>query len=141
MRLCERARNIIGIPETPRSEIVIALDWARKAEEMAPDYQYCKAMIGAGQFRLGQHTEALNTLVKATGPWKHQALLQAWAFKAMAHYRLGQMNEARAALATVDEHLDDPDLGKAGDDLRIAAEARRLILGRDEGQPTTDPIP
>lgn len=43
VRVCERARNIIGNPSVPRSMVLIVMDWARKVEEHLNDPDLGKA--------------------------------------------------------------------------------------------------
>ncbi|MCW1922839.1 tetratricopeptide repeat protein [Luteolibacter arcticus] len=105
-------------------------------EVAAPYFQFCK---GLAEFRLGHYEEALTwTRRAADGPFR-EAKAGAFTVLAMAEFKLGRLEEARAALAECDkliaEQLPDSEqqIGREWRDWLIIqalrSEAKRLMEG------------
>jgi Flp pilus assembly protein TadD len=98
---------------------------AEHACRLAPDRQEYRHGLGAALYRAGRYREAVETMGKAgrldTGS------PAALAFLAMAHHRLGQREQARAALARLGQSLDQPRGSKDAETLGLVHEAQALI--------------
>ncbi len=88
-----------------------ALLQAQEACRLNPGNGNSLNTLGVAQYRVGLYAEALDTLNKSNqlntdfyhGPIPHDL-----AFLAMAHHRLGQKDEARAALDRLEEVMKNP---------------------------------
>jgi len=89
-------------PAADSVEYERALYWVEAAIETAPERADCLTMLGLARLRLRRHADALEPLQLATAiPGQH--LPAAWAVLAMAHARLGEVDQARQALERAEE--------------------------------------
>jgi hypothetical protein len=103
-----------------------ALLQAEHARRLDPDRQAHQIGLGAALYRTGGYREAIETLEKAERLNKSSPAVLA--FLAMSHYRLGQQEQARAALARLREALNRPHWVKDADStLEIVQEAQALV--------------
>jgi WD40 repeat protein len=102
-----------------------ALLQAEHACRLAPDGQEYRIGLGAALYRAGRYREAIETLGAAERPDAGSPAILA--FRAMAHHRLGQHDEARANLAHLHKLLDQPRGMKDAEALDLMHEAEALI--------------
>jgi tetratricopeptide (TPR) repeat protein len=102
-----------------------ALLQAEHACRLAPDRQEYRIGLGAALYRAGRYGEAIETLGKADRP--DQASPAPLAFLAMAHYRFGQQEQARAVLSRLQALCDQPQWAKDAEALDLMHEAEALI--------------
>lgn len=74
-------------------EVQQAVKWARRANELLPDNGNQETTLGAALYRDGQWQEAIDTLQKSIEHDYDRP--HSWLFIAMAHWQLGQKDEAR----------------------------------------------
>ena len=108
----------------------VAVRLAQKAVELEPENGHFHNTLGIAQYRAGQYEKALATLTKGNkikGEFPDDL-----AFLAMTHHQLGQIEEARAALARAQESMKQPQW--AGDEelQRFLKEAEALINAAPE---------
>jgi WD40 repeat protein len=102
-RLRAATWEVVRQPGAPAERYRQALRWAEAAHRLNPDDYQCVTTLGVAQYRVGQYPEALATLTRGGkltdrgGPVGHPVRL---AFLAMTHLRLGQKDQALAALDT-----------------------------------------
>jgi tetratricopeptide (TPR) repeat protein len=102
-----------------------ALLQAEHACRLARDRQDYRIGLGAALYRAGRYQEAIETLGRADRP--DQSSPAALAFLVMAHHRLGERQQARAALAHLRQSLDQPRGTKDPESLDLMCEAQALI--------------
>jgi WD40 repeat protein len=83
-----------GLESTRNPQRALAL--ARRAAELAPKEGIYLNTLGVAQYRAGQYVEAIATLEKSLAASRGQLAAFDLFFQAMAHYRLGHRDEARA---------------------------------------------
>jgi serine/threonine protein kinase/tetratricopeptide (TPR) repeat protein len=103
-----------------------AVELARKAVEKVPEVSHCWNTLGVAYYRAGDWAGAIDALDKAESLAPGQHLAVNGFFRAMAHYQIGQKDEARRwrdkAIAWMAKHRS-----KDGELLRFRAEAEALI--------------
>jgi WD40 repeat protein len=105
-----------------------ALLQAEHACRLAPDKKDYRIGLGAARYRAGRYREAIDTLGAADQPDRSSPA--ALAFLVMAHHRLGQREQARAALVRLREALDQPRGMKDTETLDLMHEAQALIASQ-----------
>jgi tetratricopeptide (TPR) repeat protein len=110
-----------------------ALELARKAIALSPGTAIYLNTLGVAQYRAGQLTEAVATLEKSLAAGKGESNAFDLFFLAMARFKLGQIDRARADLdRAVKWRRDHPNLTQPGWDEELdafQAEARALLDG------------
>ena len=88
----------------------VAVEFARKAVELAPKDGTAWSTLGVAQFRAGNRKESINALQKSQELRKGGDSV-AWFFLAMAHWELGTKDEGRRsydrAVEWMDRHKSD----------------------------------
>ena len=97
---------VVRQPGREAEKYLRALRWAEAARRVAPDSGVVLNTLGVAQYRTGRHAQAVATLARADG--LNKGTPADLAFLAMAHRRLGQMEQARALLALIRETLRQP---------------------------------
>jgi tetratricopeptide (TPR) repeat protein len=93
---------IVGNPEGNEDGYRAAFVMMQRALEGLPDrggVDFCNT-LGAALYRVGQYEEAIDTLLGCHA-MRDRPAPEDWAFIAMAHFQLGRVDEARAALEEV----------------------------------------
>jgi WD40 repeat protein len=91
------AWDVVRQPYLNAFQYRFALLQAQTACQLAPEQVQYQTALGAAQYRVGQFREALATLMQADS--LHQAVPANLAFRVMTQHRLGQKEQAQAALA------------------------------------------
>ncbi|MHC4339432.1 MAG: serine/threonine-protein kinase [Planctomycetota bacterium] len=114
--------------EPDARDAVKALEFAKRANDLAPEVAACKRTLGVAQYRNGDHEAATATLEAALElreGWGREHAVDA-VFLAMARHRLGRATEANAlydrAVAWMEEHKPDDEELK-----RFRAEAEGVL--------------
>jgi hypothetical protein len=97
----------------------------KRACRLAHDRQGYRTGLGAAQYRAGLYREAIATLGGAEPANKCSPAVLA--FLAMAHYQLGQREQAQAILACLRELLDQPRWAKDAETQDLVHEAQALV--------------
>jgi hypothetical protein len=110
-----------------------ALSLARRAVELAPTTAIYLNTLGVAQYRAGQYAESVATLEKSLAAGKGESDAFDLFFLAMARFKLGQIDRARADFGrAVKWRRDHPNLTQPGWDEELdafQAEARALLDG------------
>ncbi len=112
----------------------IALRAARRADTLAPDNPLVLNTLGVAQYRTGADEAAIAMLTRADERAVEAELGSQpanWAFIAMAHHRLDQQGQARAALARLEQLMQDPAHARADENRAFLAEARTLLAAAE----------
>jgi WD40 repeat protein len=155
-QLCHANSRLVQLPGRDEAQYRLALRQAEAAIRLAPDGGSPEhAWLGTAQYRLGQYREALKSMKRvqdyyATGSpsspapraFSHELLPHHRAWMAMAHYQLGEKDQARILLNQLREQLKKPRPGTRAPDLRFRSvpgsvqslmrEAEELIEGKPE---------
>jgi WD40 repeat protein/tetratricopeptide (TPR) repeat protein len=101
------------------------------------DYFKADALItlGTALYRAGRCHEAIRRLEEAIQTGRGLAVPQAWAFQAMAHHRLGHLDEARRWLERLREHQPSADPAQFWQELEL-----RLLRSEAEAVILYDPV-
>jgi len=102
-----------------------ALLQAEHACRLAPDRENYRIGLGAALYRAGRYREAIETL--GTADRSDKGSPAALTFRALAHHRLGQHEQARANLARLRALFDQPRRAKDAEALDLMHEAEALI--------------
>src|SRR5262249_53401920 len=108
------SRNIADKPGQSAEKYEQALAWARTAHQLFPECGSHLSTLGMALYRKGQYQEAMDALqqgYKRNQEQETKVVPIDRAFLAMTHFRLGQMEQARAmlALAGTSEGLREKD--------------------------------
>src|SRR5262249_38587167 len=101
-------------PEPGLRDPALAVQLARKAVDARPDSRDYWNTLGVAQYRYGDEKAAVAALQKAGG-LRAGGNSYDWLFLAMAHWRLGDRNEARTWF---DRAVQEMDRDKPNDELR-----------------------
>jgi WD40 repeat protein/serine/threonine protein kinase/Flp pilus assembly protein TadD len=112
-------------------QYAFALRQAETACRLAPARAEYRTALGAAQYRTGNDHEAVRTLQQAGQP--DSAAPTALAFWAMSQYRLGQKEQARAALARVRQGMSQPPWSRDETAQAVLHEAEALVQGNGGG--------
>jgi len=131
-KLEHKAWEVIVAPDKDVKVYETALEEAGKANALEPNDSGILTMLGAAQYRLGSHEDALKTLAKAA-----QVLSDAGeeadpanvAFKAMTLYKIGRAGEAKNALEQLRKLCKNEQFAEDMDVQGLLAEAEKLISG------------
>jgi hypothetical protein len=99
--LYEVSWAVVRKPDAGASAYRLALRQIAKAYRLAPDDRNALSTLGVAQYRVGQYSQALQTLAQSDRLWAVQlygSIPADQAFLAMAHYRLGHREKARLYL-------------------------------------------
>jgi hypothetical protein len=121
----QASRALVRQPYLNSFQYRFALLQAEHACRLAPDQENYRLGLGAALYRAGRCREAVETLRASDRPDKASPV--ALAFLAMAHYRLGQREEARAVLAQLRQFVDNPHGSRDTEILDMIHEADALI--------------
>jgi hypothetical protein len=91
--------------------------------------------LGVAQYRTGKHAEALATLTRSEplNTQQYKGSIPAdLAFLAMAHFQLGQKEQAARVLSRLRERMNDPQWANDADSRAFLQEAEALLEGRAE---------
>jgi WD40 repeat protein len=117
------ARTVVAAPGKSLADYRRALQRAQRAVELAPAVATHTTTFGWALYRLDRHRECINTLDLSVSPLTRSTIV------AMARYRLGEIEEAKRLLATVQQGIRNRT--DVADELtRIVAEASALIGGK-----------
>jgi Flp pilus assembly protein TadD len=103
----KRLRQMVRQPYLNAFQYRFALLQAEHACRQASDQQEYRIGLGAAFYRDGCYRNAIETLKRADRP--DQSSSAALAFLAMAHHRLGEREQARAAVSRLRELLQKTD--------------------------------
>jgi tetratricopeptide (TPR) repeat protein len=113
-------------PDLLPGQPAAAVSLAARAVELAPDRHHIWNTLGAAQYRAGNWRESIRALEKSMQLNKGGEITD-WLFLAMAHWRLGEEDQARKWLKQAVEWMDKE--GPQGPALSgFRAEAEKLIL-------------
>jgi tetratricopeptide (TPR) repeat protein len=120
---------VVRMPQQTPEAYAAALKQAEAAVLAAPDNGYFINTLGVAQFRMGQFAEALETLTKSDklNATKAGSIPADLAFLAMVKYRLGQKEEANAALDRLRGMLRNPRRIRDRESREFLLEAEALI--------------
>jgi tetratricopeptide (TPR) repeat protein len=129
-RLNAAAWEVVVRPNAPLAALDRALTQAQRAVELfpaRPDYVHT---LGVAQYRAGRFADAIVTLTRADemhakspdGPQPVD-----WAVIAMARYKLGKLEESKAALGRARELMQDSRHSGNEEDVAFVREAASLI--------------
>ena len=128
-KLNEESWKVVSSPDANEVTYREALNKAERAVSLNPHRVFVNT-LGVAQYRVGSYKDALLTLSrsdKMVTDANQPSMAEDWAFIAMSMYRLGQVDEAKVALARLralfkDERFSDYEEAKA-----FLAEAEKLI--------------
>src|SRR5262249_47475116 len=127
------SRDIVDKPGQSVEKYQQALAWARTACQLLPKGGGHLSTLGMALYRNGQYTEAMDTLLQAyelNAKQEGKLLPIDLAFRAMTHYRMNQMQQARE---TLERALNTRENGYIMNiAFPIHREAQELILGKAE---------
>lgn len=103
-----------------------ALERAEEAVRLASDDPNYWNTLAAARYRVGRFSEALGALTRA-GQLRHADSPEDLAFRAMAHYQLGERQAAKKLLGEVQKMLGDSRYREDQERLRLLHEADELI--------------
>lgn len=147
------AKVCLLIPDAV-ADLQRAIRLANVAAAEQPDLAWYRLVKGMAEYRAGHAAEALRWLDEPASDDDPRIASLAGLFSAMARHRLGEGDQARAALSAAsrrfDAALSKGNLGEqagpkwwfdAAAAILIRAEAERLIMGREVSpRPTTDSL-
>jgi hypothetical protein len=109
-----------------------ALRWAEAACGLQPGNGNFLNTLGVAQYRVGQYRDALTTLTQAE-PLNAKRYRDTFpgdpAFMAMAHYHLGQKDQATTALSRLRERMKEPRWAIDAESQAFHREAEALLQG------------
>ncbi|MCK4659407.1 MAG: hypothetical protein KAV82_07785, partial [Phycisphaerae bacterium] len=123
-----RGRIIGENPGLTDEEYERGLDWSQAAARLAPENGCFLTTIGMLQYRLGDYAEALQTLGRAIER-NGRAFPSDRAFVAMARWKLGHEEDARAALEEARTAMEGPSVPDEERNPEYLTEAESLISG------------
>jgi dipeptidyl aminopeptidase/acylaminoacyl peptidase len=132
---------VVSVPDETPEAYAKALRWAKAAARAVPDDGNYLNTLGAAQFRCGMYEEAIETLLRSdalyveTGGGEQPANA---AFIAMAHYKLGRTERARAELDRMRELMDDTEATTDEENQAFLREAEALIEGEARPPPSAE---
>ena len=130
VKLNNEAWATVSLPDKDVAAYQVALEKASKANALEPNDPAILDTLGGAQYRLGLYEDALKTLAKA------ERILSAAdeepdpsniAFKAMIMYRIGRVDEAKAALEQLRELCKDELFAEDMEVQDLLAEAEKLL--------------
>ena len=99
---------------------------AEEAVRLVSDDPNCWNTLGAARYRVGRLSEALGAVARA-GQLRNADSPEDLVFRAMAHYQLGEKQEAKKRLGQVQKMLGDARYREDQERLRLLHEAEDLI--------------
>jgi WD40 repeat protein/predicted Ser/Thr protein kinase len=132
---------VVSVPDETPESYARALRWATAAARAVPDEGNYLNTLGVAQFRCGMYEEAIETLLRSdalyveTGGGEQPASA---AFIAMAHYRLGRTERARAELDRARGLMDDTQATTHEENQAFLREAEALIEGEARPPPSAE---
>lgn len=96
------------------------LQWANQAVEGASNHPWNWHGLGLVQYRAGKYALAIEALRKSNVNWKVPEMAQNWLVLAMAHQRLGQVDDAHRCLETAREQIEQVQPNKPDEPVRRA---------------------
>jgi hypothetical protein len=127
--------SIVRQPGTPVERCRQAVRWAEAACRLQPENESYLNTLGVAQYRTGKYAEALATLTRSEplNAQEYKGSVPAdLAFLTMAHFQLGQKEQAAGALARLRERMKDPRWANDADSRAFLQEAEALLEGRAE---------
>jgi tetratricopeptide (TPR) repeat protein len=130
-RSCNELAWLLATCPDPRfRDAVKAVEFAKKAVELAPPAGIWWNTLGVAHYRAGEWKAAVEALNKSMGLTKGGSIID-WFFLGMAHWRLGERDKARQwyekAVQWMEQH------NPKNDDLRrFRAEAEELLKMNDK---------
>jgi WD40 repeat protein len=125
--------NVVRVPNAAREAYHHAHLQAEEACRIAPYAGMYRSTLGVAQYRIGQYQAALETLAPSTklpATTPDGSNPTDLAFLAMAHYRLGQKEQAQVMLARLQEALTKLRWAKDAESAAFLREAEELIEGK-----------
>jgi hypothetical protein len=99
--LYHAAWDVVRLSPVTEDAASEALKTAKRAVALARDNPHVVSLLGIALYRAGKYKDSLDTLTRSEGMFAAEGPQPSnSAFLAMAHWKLGQQTEARAALAT-----------------------------------------
>jgi len=126
------SRAVVRRAGAPAAPYQRALRQAESACLLAPYEGEFRTTLGMAQYRVGKYREAVDTLIRAgqlNANSERDSLAPDLAFQAMAQYRLGQREDAQAALDRLRKAVEQPDRANDEEARAFLGEAERLIRG------------
>jgi tetratricopeptide (TPR) repeat protein len=127
--LQNEAWEAIRLPDKDIEVYRAALVKAEKADGWEPNDRSILITLGAAQYRIGVYEGALKAFARAEEVSRDEEHPWALAFKAMTLHRIGQAEEAKAALMQVRELCKDRPFAEDMEVQGLLAEAEGLIEG------------
>jgi WD40 repeat protein len=115
-----------------------AVTSAKKAVELAPRIGVYWATLGLAHYRAGNWKDAVQALERSMElRWGGDGTV--WFYLAMAHWQLGEKEQARKWYDEAVRWMEQPDLRRQADDIpRLRAEAAELLLIKEPPPKGTD---
>jgi uncharacterized protein HemY len=128
-RLDEASRTVVLQPGAALAAYRLALKQAEAACRLIPERENLLTTLGMAQYRVGQYQEAVGTLTQAdrinslapNGPISANL-----AFLALALHRLGQPDQARAALGRLQTAMKRPEWASNEEARAVLREAEAI---------------
>ena len=125
-------------PDRGERDPARAVEFASKAVELAPNTARYWTVLGVAQYRAGKFNEAVATLNKSVALHGDDAYGLEFFVLALAHWRLGEPNEAHQwhdkAVAWLNANRSDDNYTQDREELsRLEAEAQEVI-GKQSGR-------
>jgi hypothetical protein len=124
--------GIVREPGAAPEQYRRALRWAEAACRLQPGNGSFLNTLGVAQYRVGQYRDALTTLTQAEplNAKQYKGSIPAdLAFLAMAHYQLGQKDQATTALSRLRERMKEPRSAADAESQAFLREAEALLQG------------
>jgi len=123
------AMAIVQEERDRRAAVTHALNYATKAASLDPVNADIINTLGVAQYRAGKFEDALTTLARSTALYCKAGTspLADLAFIAMAHFKLGHVDEARAALASLRQLMTQKPHSANAESQGFLREAEALI--------------
>jgi serine/threonine protein kinase/tetratricopeptide (TPR) repeat protein len=129
------AWDIAKEPNREAREYELALAAIKEVLTEQPESRAFINTLGVVQYRLGMNEEALETHARSDALYSEEfptGVPADLAFMAMAHYKLGNADEARALLNRLREAMRDPRNAGSPEARQFSAEAEALLEGADD---------
>jgi WD40 repeat protein len=126
-KLTNEAWGVVELPGKETESYKAALARAEQADAWEPNDLGALTTLGAAQYRLGEHVEALKTFARAEKSAREEGHPWALAFMAMTFHSTGRAEEAKAVLMQARELSKERPFDKNTDLQALLAEAEGLI--------------